>query len=136
MLSRAGVTDTYSQLQINVALNVWCLACAGAGTFLADTIGRKPLAIGSLTFAFIFLYLVGALTKCELVRRPFSKQANLFMQCMDLPPTHPRYMALLHASSCSKVGGINRNVVLYTNRLQVATALDGLHYLSCIRRKF
>ncbi|KUL82873.1 hypothetical protein ZTR_09022 [Talaromyces verruculosus] len=54
---------TYGQLQINVALNVWCLACAGAGTLLADKIGRKPLAIGSLTFAPIFLYLVGTLTK-------------------------------------------------------------------------
>lgn len=135
MLSQAGVTDTYSQLQINVALNVWCLACAGTGTLLADKIGRKPLAIGSLTFALIFLYLVGALTKRELVRRPFSKLANLFMQCMVLPPTHPRCMALLHASSCSKVGGINKKLPLYTNRLQVVTALDGRHYLSCIRRK-
>ncbi|PCG89006.1 General substrate transporter [Penicillium occitanis (nom. inval.)] len=53
----------YRQLQINVALNVWCLACAGVGTLLADKIRRKPLATGSLTFALIFLYLVGALTK-------------------------------------------------------------------------
>ena len=68
MLSQAGVSDIYSQLQINVALNVWCLACASAGTLLADKIGRKPLAIGSLTFALIFLYLVGALTKRELIR--------------------------------------------------------------------
>ncbi|KAF3406253.1 Lactose permease [Talaromyces pinophilus] len=63
MLSQAGVTDTYSQLQINVALNVWCLACAGVGTLLADKIRRKPLSTGSLTFALIFLHLVGALTK-------------------------------------------------------------------------
>jgi hypothetical protein len=134
MLSQAGVTDTYSQLQINVALNVWCLACAGAGTLLADKIRRKPLATGSLTFALIFLYLVGALTKRELVRRSFSKLANLPMQCMVLPPTNLRYMALLHASSWSKVGGPNKKLPLYTNRLQVVTASDGLHYL-CIRRK-
>ncbi|KAF5677102.1 MFS sugar transporter [Fusarium circinatum] len=63
MLSQAGVTDTYSQLQINIALNVWCFACAVAGTLLADKIGRKPLGIGSLAFALIFLYLVGIFTK-------------------------------------------------------------------------
>lgn len=63
MLSQAGVTDTYSQLQINIALNVWCFACAVVGTLLADKIGRKPLGIGSLTFALIFLYLVGIFTK-------------------------------------------------------------------------
>ncbi|KAF5707592.1 MFS sugar transporter [Fusarium mundagurra] len=63
MLSQAGITDTYRQLQINIALNVWCFACAVAGTLLADKIGRKPLGIGSLTFALIFLYLVGIFTK-------------------------------------------------------------------------
>ncbi|KLP13821.1 hexose transporter protein [Fusarium fujikuroi] len=63
MLSQAGVTDTYSQLQINIALNVWCFACAVVGTLLADKIGRKPLGIGNLTFALIFLYLVGIFTK-------------------------------------------------------------------------
>ncbi|KAH8689437.1 MFS sugar transporter-like protein [Talaromyces proteolyticus] len=65
MLSQAGISDTYSQLQINIALNVWCLACAGTGTLIADRVGRKMLAIGSLLFALVSLYLVGALTKCE-----------------------------------------------------------------------
>ncbi|KAF5962333.1 hexose transporter protein [Fusarium bulbicola] len=51
------------QLQINIALNVWCFACAVAGTLLAHKLGRKPLGIGSLVFALIFLYLVGIFTK-------------------------------------------------------------------------
>ncbi|KIW17031.1 hypothetical protein PV08_04222 [Exophiala spinifera] len=63
MLSQAGITDALSQLQINIVLNLWCLICAGAGTFFADKIGRKPLAMGSLTFSLAFLYLVGAFTK-------------------------------------------------------------------------
>ncbi|KAH7011187.1 MFS sugar transporter-like protein [Ilyonectria destructans] len=63
MLSQAGVTDTISQLQINIALNVWCLVCACTGTYFADSIGRRRLAIGSLSWSIVLLYLVGALTK-------------------------------------------------------------------------
>lgn len=47
MLAQAGVTDTYRQLHINVALNVWCLACAGAGTLLADKMGETLLPLGA-----------------------------------------------------------------------------------------
>lgn len=65
MLSQAGVTDTVSQLQINIALNVWCLVCACTGTYFADSIGRRRLAIGSLSWSIVLLYLVGGLTKCE-----------------------------------------------------------------------
>lgn len=65
MLSQAGITSTDTQLEINVILSVWCFACAIVGTCLADKIGRKPLAAGSLGVALVFLYLVGILTKCQ-----------------------------------------------------------------------
>lgn len=45
---------------------------------------------------------------------------------MALPPTNPRCMSLLHASSCSKVRGTNKKLPLYTNKLQVVTASEGL----------
>ncbi|KAJ7132929.1 MFS sugar transporter-like protein [Mycena filopes] len=63
MLNNAGITDTTTQLQINIILNAFSLLCALAGTYFVDRLGRKPTAmisIGSLT---IFLFLVGALTK-------------------------------------------------------------------------
>ncbi|KAJ7145289.1 MFS sugar transporter-like protein [Mycena filopes] len=63
MLNNAGITDTTTQLQINIILNAFSLLCALAGTYFVDRLGRKPtamLSIGSLT---IFLFLVGALTK-------------------------------------------------------------------------
>ncbi|KAJ6621775.1 MFS sugar transporter-like protein [Mycena sp. CBHHK59/15] len=63
MLDNAGITNTTTQLQINIILNAFSLLCALAGTYYVDHIGRKATAaisIGSLT---IFLFMVGALTK-------------------------------------------------------------------------
>ncbi len=65
MLSQAGITDTNTQLQINIYLSIWCLCTATLGTVLADKIGRKKLGAGSMAASLVCLYLVGALTKCE-----------------------------------------------------------------------
>ncbi len=62
MLENAGVTGTTTQLQINIVLNIWCLLCALLGTYYADTLGRKPLALLSTTFLTIFLLITGLLS--------------------------------------------------------------------------
>ncbi|KAJ9614905.1 hypothetical protein H2204_014304 [Knufia peltigerae] len=63
MLTQAGVTDSTTQLEINIILNAWCLVVSLVGTLMADRLGRKTLAAlsqGSLT---VFIFIVGALTK-------------------------------------------------------------------------
>ncbi|PMD34961.1 hexose transporter [Hyaloscypha variabilis F] len=62
MLDNAGITNSTTQLQINVILNAWCLVSAVAGTYFADSIGRKRLAIGSSLGLAVFIFIVGALT--------------------------------------------------------------------------
>jgi len=63
MLNHAGITNTTTQLQINIILNAFSLVCALAGTYYVDRIGRKPTAIISISSLTIFLFMVGALTK-------------------------------------------------------------------------
>ncbi|KUJ12605.1 MFS sugar transporter-like protein [Mollisia scopiformis] len=63
ILTQAGVTNTTTQLEINIYLSVWCLFTAILGTSLADKIGRKRLGAGTLTVSMVFLFLVGAFTK-------------------------------------------------------------------------
>ncbi|KAI9708055.1 MAG: hypothetical protein M1820_004259 [Bogoriella megaspora] len=63
MLTNAGITDTTTQLQINVILNAWCLVCSIAGTLTVDQWGRKPVAIVCHASLTVFLFIVGALTK-------------------------------------------------------------------------
>ena len=62
MLTNAGITDTTTQLQINVILNAWCLVCSVIGTWAIDVCGRKPTAIASTFALTIFIFIVGALT--------------------------------------------------------------------------
>ncbi|KAI0401908.1 putative hexose carrier protein [Xylaria palmicola] len=62
-LATAGVTDPTVQLQANVVLNVWCLACSLAGTHLVSKWGRKPTALVSQVLLFVALFIIGALTK-------------------------------------------------------------------------
>ena len=62
MLSNAGITDTTTQLQINVILNAWCLLCSIGGTWSVDKWGRKPTAVVCTALLTIFLFIVGALT--------------------------------------------------------------------------
>lgn len=62
-LTNAGVVDTTTQLEINIILNSWCLIASIVGTFLANVLGRKHLAIISTAGCMIFLFLIGVLTK-------------------------------------------------------------------------
>ncbi|PQE19802.1 General substrate transporter protein [Rutstroemia sp. NJR-2017a WRK4] len=63
MLDNAGITNTTTQLQINIVLNAWCLCCALVGTYYADALGRRATAIISTSLLTVFLFIVGALTK-------------------------------------------------------------------------
>lgn len=62
-LNSAGVTSSNSQLQANVVLNVWCLACALVGTQLLVKWGRKPSAILCQFSLIVVLYIIGGLSK-------------------------------------------------------------------------
>ncbi|EXJ93914.1 hypothetical protein A1O1_02307 [Capronia coronata CBS 617.96] len=63
MLTQAGVTDSTTQLEINVILNAWCLVVALIGTWLMERVGRKTLAAISTGLLTIFIFLIGGLTK-------------------------------------------------------------------------
>ena len=63
MLTNAGITNTTTQLQINVILNAWSLICAVAGTLAIDKVGRKNTALISTTLCMVFIFIVGGLTK-------------------------------------------------------------------------
>ncbi|KAF1985002.1 sugar transporter [Aulographum hederae CBS 113979] len=63
MLDNAGITNTTTQLQINIILNAWCLVCSISGTYLIDVWGRKPTALISTGALTVFIFIVGALTK-------------------------------------------------------------------------
>ncbi len=63
MLTQAGVTDSTTQLEINIILNAWCLVVSIIGTLMADKLGRKPLAAISTGLLTVFIFMVGALTK-------------------------------------------------------------------------
>lgn len=62
-LTNAGVTDSTTQLEINIILNSFCLIVSLAGTFLANKLGRKLLAVLSTLGCMVFLFCIGALTK-------------------------------------------------------------------------
>ena len=62
MLDNAGITDTTTQLQINVILNAWCLCCSIAGTWSVDIWGRKPTAVVCTGMLTVMIFIVGALT--------------------------------------------------------------------------
>ncbi|KPM40997.1 hypothetical protein AK830_g5556 [Neonectria ditissima] len=63
MLTQAGVTNSTTQLEVNIILNAWCLVIAVVGTSMANRLGRKNLAAFSTGFLTLFIFLVGALTK-------------------------------------------------------------------------
>lgn len=62
-LTNAGITDTKTQLEINIILNAWSLVCALAGTWGIDKVGRKPTALISTGLLTICIFIIGALTK-------------------------------------------------------------------------
>ncbi|EFX01519.1 hexose transporter [Grosmannia clavigera kw1407] len=63
MLDNAGITNSTTQLEINIILNCWCLVVACCGTLLVDKVGRRPLAIWSSVAMTAFLFIMGGLTK-------------------------------------------------------------------------
>ncbi|KAL4790898.1 general substrate transporter [Aspergillus venezuelensis] len=63
MLDNAGITDSTTQLQINIILNAWCLLCSFFGTYIADRLGRRMLALLGTILLTIFLFLIGILIK-------------------------------------------------------------------------
>ncbi|KAJ9415787.1 tannase and feruloyl esterase-domain-containing protein [Fusarium oxysporum] len=63
MLTNAGITNRTTQLQINIVLQSWCLACAMLGTFLMDRAGRKTLCLSACVGMAILMFVIGALTK-------------------------------------------------------------------------
>jgi len=62
-LDTAGITDSLQQLKANVVLNVWCLGCAIAGTWLAAVWGRKSTALLSQGLLISCLFIIGGLSK-------------------------------------------------------------------------
>ncbi|EFQ35398.1 uncharacterized protein GLRG_10542 [Colletotrichum graminicola M1.001] len=62
-LSSAGVTDSRTQLHVNVVLNVWCLVCCLLGTFLVTAWGRRPTAIAGQSLLTACLFVIGGLSK-------------------------------------------------------------------------
>ncbi|PVH78156.1 MFS sugar transporter-like protein [Cadophora sp. DSE1049] len=69
MLDNAGIVDVTDQLQINIALNVFCLCCALTGTYFSDLLGRRTTGIISTSLLTVFILIVGALTK-EVLNYP------------------------------------------------------------------
>lgn len=62
-LENAGITDTTTQLEINIILNAWSLVCALAGTYGLDKAGRKATGLASQSALTVFIFIIGALTK-------------------------------------------------------------------------
>ncbi|EPE04114.1 hexose transporter [Ophiostoma piceae UAMH 11346] len=63
MLTNAGITNSTTQLEINIILNAWCLVVAVCGTLMLDKLGRRSLALYSSMALTVFIFMVGALTK-------------------------------------------------------------------------
>ncbi|KAH6667543.1 MFS sugar transporter-like protein [Halenospora varia] len=62
MLDNAGITNTTTQLEINIILNAWCLVIAIIGTSFMDKWGRKTLALISTALLIVFIFMIGGLT--------------------------------------------------------------------------
>ncbi|KAH7054637.1 MFS sugar transporter-like protein [Macrophomina phaseolina] len=63
LLDGAGVTDTTTQLEINIIMNAWCLCIALLGTYFMNILGRRTMAIISTALLTTFLFLYGGLNK-------------------------------------------------------------------------
>lgn len=63
MLDNAGVTNTTTQLEINIILNCFCLVISIIGSAFAERLGRRFLAISSTALLTVFIFILGALTK-------------------------------------------------------------------------
>ncbi|KAK5123277.1 hypothetical protein LTR85_002707 [Meristemomyces frigidus] len=62
MLDQAGVTSSTTQLEINVILSAWQLVIALLGSYMAEKLGRRVLALSSLASCTAFFYLLAGMT--------------------------------------------------------------------------
>ncbi|UPK90881.1 hypothetical protein LCI18_001816 [Fusarium solani-melongenae] len=62
MLTQAGLGDSITQLKVNVCPSSWQLVVAVCGSFIAERLGRRFLALFSLGLCSIFFYLLAGLT--------------------------------------------------------------------------
>ncbi|KAL6362921.1 hypothetical protein LRP88_02321 [Fusarium phalaenopsidis] len=62
MLTQAGLGDSVTQLKVNVCLSSWQLIVAVCGSFMAERLGRRFLALFGLGLCSIFFYLLAGLT--------------------------------------------------------------------------
>jgi MFS family permease len=65
ILTQAGVTNSNTQLQINVALNCFCFAVAVLGSYLLDVVGRRAQTLGGISGMIVCLYILGGLIKSK-----------------------------------------------------------------------
>ncbi|KAH6712378.1 MFS sugar transporter-like protein [Leptodontidium sp. MPI-SDFR-AT-0119] len=82
MLNNATIVDLTSQLQINIALNAFCLCCALAGTYYSDHLGRRITGIISTSLLTVFIFIVGFLTK---VYGASTNQAGILTTILNYP---------------------------------------------------
>jgi len=63
MLTQAGITNSTTQLQINVILSCWSFVIAVSGSLLFDIIGRRKQTLACYAGMISTLYLFGGLAK-------------------------------------------------------------------------
>ncbi|KAH8646313.1 general substrate transporter [Xylariales sp. PMI_506] len=63
MLDQAGITDSTTQLQINIILNCWCFVVAIVGSYTLDILGRRLQTLICFGGMIITLFLFGGLSK-------------------------------------------------------------------------
>jgi prepilin signal peptidase PulO-like enzyme (type II secretory pathway) len=63
MLTQAGITDSTTQLQINVILSCWSFVVAVSGSLLFDIFGRRKQTMGCYIGMIATLYIFGGLAK-------------------------------------------------------------------------
>ena len=62
MLKKAGVTDSTTQLEVNIILTAWKLVVSVVASWYADRLRRKVLIGVSLGLLAIFMYILGGMT--------------------------------------------------------------------------
>jgi MFS family permease len=62
VLESAGITDTHQQLLINLGMNLFNFACAVAGSFAMEKLGRKGMLFGTTCFMTLLLVLMAVLS--------------------------------------------------------------------------
>ncbi|CAO3664258.1 unnamed protein product [Umbelopsis ramanniana] len=58
VLTEAGITNTHTQLLINIIVNIWNFFCAITGTILIDYLGRRPMVIFATGMATLWLMML------------------------------------------------------------------------------